>query len=349
MPAWFDPDEPAEVARTLTIELDRLRPQVALPGAVHTVLDLEELDPVHVDVVYVGTCTNGRHEDLKAVARLLKGQRVAHGLRLIVVPASRKVLEAALADGTVSTLVESGATLGPPGCGACIGRHMGVLAPGEVVCLHRQPQLQGTHGLRGGLDLPHVTRSRGTGRVDGNPGFRKPQHRAAGSTRMKLENRLWKFGDDINTDQIVPGRHAPYMTSEEELPGFAFIEARPEFAKGARAGDILVAGTNFGCGSSREYAPKALYLRGIRAIFARSFARIFYRNAWNLGLPLIEADVTSLEDGTLCEVDLEANLLRTEHTTVSFQPPSELAIEVWNAGGTLGYLKQYGHLPGALE
>ncbi|MFN2104750.1 MAG: homoaconitate hydratase, partial [Candidatus Promineifilaceae bacterium] len=89
-------------------------------------------------------------------------------------------------------------------------------------------------------------------------------------------SRIWKFGADIDTDQIVPGRYAPYMLKEgEDVKDYAFIEARPDFAADAQAGDIIVAGNNFGCGSSREYAPEALRRRRIAAIIAPSFARIF--------------------------------------------------------------------------
>ena len=97
-------------------------------------------------------------------------------------------------------------------------------------------------------------------------------------------SRVWKFGADVDTDQIVPGRYAPYMRPGEDVGGAAFIEARPEFNRAARPGDIIVAAENFGCGSSREYAPLALKRRQIAAIIAHSFARIFFRNAVNLGI-----------------------------------------------------------------
>jgi len=118
-------------------------------------------------------------------------------------------------------------------------------------------------------------------------------------------SRVWRFGDDVNTDQIVPGRYAPYMTSEAELRKYPFIEARPEFAATVQPGDLIVAGRNFGCGSSREYAPQALKMVGVGAIIAPGFARIFYRNALNLGLPVFEADLPWLEDGADATLDLE--------------------------------------------
>ncbi|MBM3188762.1 MAG: homoaconitate hydratase, partial [Chloroflexi bacterium] len=117
--------------------------------------------------------------------------------------------------------------------------------------------------------------------------------------------RVWLFGDNVDTDQILPGRYAPYMTSEADLGKYPFIEARPEFRETVAPGDVIVAGANFGCGSSREYAPRALVAVGIAAIIAPSFARIFFRNALNLGLPLFEADLRgALADGQSVTLDI---------------------------------------------
>jgi methanogen homoaconitase small subunit len=159
-------------------------------------------------------------------------------------------------------------------------------------------------------------------------------------------SRVWRFGDDINTDQIVPGRYAPIMTSEEELRKYPFIEARPEFAPNVRPGDIIVAGRNFGCGSSREYAPHALRLVGIGAIIAPGFARIFYRNALNLGIPLFEADLGWLEDGAVVQLDPERGILRTERGAISLPQPAAWMREVWRAGGLVPYVRQHGRFPG---
>ena len=158
--------------------------------------------------------------------------------------------------------------------------------------------------------------------------------------------RTWLFGDDVNTDLIVPGRYAPYMTSEDELRRFPFIEARPDFAPEVRPGDVIVAGPNFGCGSSREYAAKALALCELGAIFAPSFARIFFRNAMNLGLPLFEVDLRELGDGASVALDREDGSLVASGRRIELPRPNEFARELWNAGGLIPYFARHGRFPG---
>ncbi len=151
IPEWFRGlDGEAVYASTLEIDLGILTPRIARPGHPDDVSDLRELVGQPIDVVYIGTCTNGRHADLSAAARILHGRKVASHVRLIVVPASRQVLQAAISDGSLQSLVDAGAIIGPPGCGACIGRHMGVLAAGEV-CL-----FTGNRNFRGRMGSPEA-------------------------------------------------------------------------------------------------------------------------------------------------------------------------------------------------
>ncbi|HEU5015981.1 MAG TPA: 3-isopropylmalate dehydratase large subunit [Roseiflexaceae bacterium] len=150
VPEWLRVEEGATYCRTVEVDLDTLEPQVSAPNFVDNVKDLAELGRVPVDVVYLGTCTNGHYNDMAAAARILKGRRVANGVRLLVVPATSEALQQATEDGTLSTLLAAGAALGTPGCGACIGRHMGVLAPGET-CL-----FTGNRNFRGRMGSPEA-------------------------------------------------------------------------------------------------------------------------------------------------------------------------------------------------
>ena len=142
-------------------------------------------------------------------------------------------------------------------------------------------------------------------------------------------NRVWLLGADIDTDQIIAGRYSPYMTSEASLAQYAFCEHRPDFAPNVRPGDVIVAGKNFGCGSSREYAPRALKKCGIAAIIAPSFARIFFRNALNLGLPLFEVDLTGqLADGDQVRLDLAESQLETANGILALPSPPDFVRQI---------------------
>jgi methanogen homoaconitase small subunit len=160
--------------------------------------------------------------------------------------------------------------------------------------------------------------------------------------------RIWKFGSDVDTDQIVPGRYAPYMRPGADVGEAAFIEARPEFAQHFRPGDLIVALDNFGCGSSREYAVEALVRRQVGAVVALSFARIFYRNALNLGVRVYVAPevVHALHDGDAVTLDLAAQRIIRGGEMFLLPPLPAFAREILDAGGIVPYVKRYGRFPG---
>lgn len=132
VPDWVYPDDGARYIKEITIDLRSLTPRMSVPSYVDNVETVASLRGKRVDQVFIGTCTNGRLEDLHVAAAILKGRKVAANTRLLVIPASSEVLEQAMADGSLLTIIQAGATLSTPGCGPCMGRHQGVLAPGEV-------------------------------------------------------------------------------------------------------------------------------------------------------------------------------------------------------------------------
>jgi methanogen homoaconitase small subunit len=164
--------------------------------------------------------------------------------------------------------------------------------------------------------------------------------------------RVWLFGNDVNTDQIVPGRYAPYMLkNEDDLRKYPFVEARPDFAPAAQPGDVIVAGSNFGCGSSREYAPLALKMVRIGAIIAPLFARIFFRNALNLGIPCFTADLTqTVQDGQQIELDVTGGTITTaDGQRIELPTPPAFMREIWASGGIVTYYREHGRFPGEQE
>ena len=158
---------------------------------------------------------------------------------------------------------------------------------------------------------------------------------------------VWKFGNHVDTDQIVPGRFAPYMRPNEDVGTAAFIEAHPEFNANAKPGDIIVAGENFGCGSSREYAPLALKRREIGAIVAKSFARIFFRNAINLGIPIyISPEIAGqIEDQAEVEFNLAESWLKAGGSQFELPELPTFAQSIIAAGGVTSYVREHGRLP----
>ena len=149
--------------------------------------------------------------------------------------------------------------------------------------------------------------------------------------------RAWKFGDNIDTDAIIPGRFLT-IYDPKELAKHAFEGTRDEFAKKAQAGDIIVAGKNFGCGSSREHAPIALKGTGIQLVLARSFARIFFRNAINVGvLPLICSASTEIRDGAQVKVNFKEGYIEADGKKYRFEPVPEFLQRIIDAGGLVKY------------
>ena len=163
---------------------------------------------------------------------------------------------------------------------------------------------------------------------------------------MKVKGRAWKFGDDINTDIIISGKYKFKTLDMRELAKHAMEALDPRFSEKVKPGDILVAGKNFGCGSSREHAPRVLKELGLGVIIARSFARIFYRNAVNIGLPVVESPEASarISEGDQVEVDLEKGLIRnlTKGETYSFKPIPPALMEILKEGGLVEYLRKAG-------
>ncbi len=154
--------------------------------------------------------------------------------------------------------------------------------------------------------------------------------------------RVWKYGDNVNTDVIYPGRYTYQILKPEEMAKHALEDLDPEFAARVRPGDVIVAGKNFGCGSSREQAAACLKYAGVQAVIARSFARIYFRNAINLGLAVLQSDEAcdALEKGDTVDIDFAAGEIRSERGTFRFLPLPESVLGVLKAGGLLEYTKE---------
>lgn len=250
-----------------------------------------------VQAVFVGGAYGGFLKDMEILAKALRGKRIARGVRLSVAPASAEVYEEAASLGYLAAIMEAGGLVlsqcATPDYEARIGAAERMISND----IHNEA------GYAGGEVFLSSTRAAAeaalSGMLDGSerkeiapqkksmPCYREKKAEMQAPSARVLEGRVWKFGDDIDTDIIIPTQHLSYA-SWEEVKRHMFEPLRPELAREIREGDILVAGSNFGCGSSREQAAEVIATSGIRCIIAKSFARIFFRNAINNGVLLIE-------------------------------------------------------------
>jgi 3-isopropylmalate/(R)-2-methylmalate dehydratase small subunit len=159
-----------------------------------------------------------------------------------------------------------------------------------------------------------------------------------------LKGRALKLGDNITTDHIIPGRYAHLRSNLPELARHVLEDADPKFASRVKEGDFIVAGSNFGLGSSREHAPLVIKMAGVVAILAKSVARIFFRNAINLGLPVLICNTDKINDGDELEVDLKAGTVKdiTNGNRLTFGKIPEIMLAILDEGGLIPYIKKYG-------
>lgn len=159
---------------------------------------------------------------------------------------------------------------------------------------------------------------------------------------MIIKGKIWKFGDDVNTDEIIPARYLN-TSDPKELAKHTMEDIDADFMKKIKAGDIIVGGKNFGCGSSREHAPIAIKAAGISCVIAKSFARIFYRNSFNMGLPIIESEevVNDAKEGDELEVNINNGTIKnlSSGKTYNILPYPGFMQELIQSGGLMNYVK----------
>ncbi len=161
---------------------------------------------------------------------------------------------------------------------------------------------------------------------------------------MIIKGKAHKFGDNISTDLIAPGRYFHLRNNLSELAKHTLEDANPEFIKKVKSGDFIVAGKNFGMGSSREHAPTIIKLCGVGAILARSFARIFFRNAINIGLPVLECETEKIGQGDELEIDLTKGIIknRKKGLELIFRPLPRVMVNILRDGGLVKHIRKHG-------
>jgi 3-isopropylmalate dehydratase small subunit len=362
-PVYADPG--AAYARTETVDLSDLGPMVARPGHPEDVVELDEVRGRKIDSVFIGSCTNGRYEDLEEAAKILKGRRVARGVVLKVVPTTDAMWRRAMKEGLFDVFKDAGALISNAGCGGCAAGQVGQNGPGEVTVSTGNRNFAGKQG-KGEVYLasPAVAAASAVAGVLTDPGHMPAVQavREPAKTPLRvvpaaekgrpvpirtekkptvLEGRVWVIEkDNIDTDMIFHNRHLA-ITRLEEMGEHAFgnLAGWEDFSKKARPGDIVVTGANFGAGSSRQQAVDCFKALGVGAIVAKSFGAIYERNAINAGFPIVVSDLieTGIEDGEVVTLDLlKGEIRRADGSGVPAQPWPDVQASAYHRGGLLG-------------
>ncbi len=363
-PQSFEPvfaDSDAQYASEVSVNVEGLSPLCARPGHPDDVVAVKELDPTRVDSAFIGSCTNGRIEDLRAAAEVLRGRSVAPGVVLKIVPATDAVWRACLDEGLMAVFKEAGALVGNAGCAGCAAGQIGQNGPGEVTVSSGNRNFPGKQG-KGEVYLASpetaaasavagvlVTKTQlESGNIPQRPG-RPPVKDVATAPAAKqaarpetLTGRAWVVDvESIDTDMIYHNRHLT-ETDPAKMGQYAFgnLPGWEDFPQRAAPGDIVVTGANFGCGSSRQQAVDCFKSLGVAALVARSFGAIYERNAINNAFPALALDWKpgEIETGDQLELNLASGEVKnvTKKTTLRARPMSEVEMDIYRRGGLLG-------------
>ncbi len=354
---WADPD--ANYIDQMEINLDELVPLVAAPHHVDNVKSLAEVAGTPVQQGLIGTCTNGRIEDIREAAKIIAGKKIKPGFQLLVIPASREIYQQAMEEGLVSQLLEAGANFLSSSCGPCLGTGQGIPADGVTVISTANRNFKGRMGNPNAeiyLASPvAVACSALTGAITDPRSI--PQKdvfvtgRAESSTPEidegddRYHSGVWNYADqnNLNTDQMFAGNLTYNVLSSdgEAIMPHLFAGFDPSFSKRVQSGDMIMAGHNFGCGSSREHPSVGLAYAGVKGIIVKSVNRIFYRSAINQGLTLIvhpEA-VDAYRNGDKVEVSFDEGLITVGDSRFSFEPLPEKLMDIIAKKGLVNWIQ----------
>ena len=354
---WADPD--ATYLSTIEIDLTKIFPVVAAPHHVDNVKAVAEVRGTKIHQALIGTCTNGRLQDLREAAAVLKGQKVPKFMQLQVIPASKDIFMQAMKEGLIEIFMEAGANVLSSSCGPCLGTGQGIPADNTNIISTANRNFKGrmgnsassvylaspatvaTSALKGEIADP-----RGVEAADKFP-YHAPQSATVdikdGEDRFSAG--AWNYADvdNLNTDQMFAGNLTYNVQSSEpeKIMPYLFKGFDNSFSERVKAGDVIMAGANFGCGSSREHPSVGLAFAGIKAVVCKSVNRIFYRSSVNQGLPilLVPEAVDAYKQGDLVEIDFANGFVIVNGTKYGFAPLPAKLMEIFEAKGLVNYVK----------
>jgi 3-isopropylmalate/(R)-2-methylmalate dehydratase large subunit len=351
-------DKQADYERVIEIDIDRMGPQISRPGHPEDVVDVSVVKGKKIDSGFIGSCTNGRIEDMRAAASILRNRRIAPGRVLKIVPATFAIWSQCLDEGLLKIFTDAGALVGSAGCAGCADGQIGQTGKDEVSVSTGNRNFAGKQG-KGDIYLA----SPATAAASLVTGFittaneisekpvqvdipaAKPKAVKMGVKRVSLpltiEGRAWVIKrDNVDTDMIFHNRYLS-ITNIDEMGQYSFdnLKGYENFARQAKKGDIVFVGKNFGCGSSRQQAVDCFKSLGIGAIVAESFGAIYERNAINSAVPILVADglVNRVGDGDEISIDFMTGEIKNKTRGESYlaKPFSKAQIEIYERGGLL--------------
>ena len=352
-------DEGAKYAKEIEIDLNEIYPLVAAPHHVDNVKAVSEVQGKKVHQGVIGTCTNGRLEDIRIATEILDGKQIAEGFQLIVIPASQKIYLQAIEEGLITKLINAGATVLSASCGPCLGTGQGIPADGFTVISTANRNFKGRMGNKESeiyLASPAtVAYTALKGQISDPRGKeykdKFPYQKEASSTveiqagdNRKLGN-VWNYADadNINTDQMFAGNLTYNVLSSdpEAIMPHLFVGFDENFPKNVATGDIVIAGENFGCGSSREHPAVGLAHAGVKAVIVKSSNRIFYRSCINQGLALIVNPeiVDNYTAGDKVDLDMENGAIIINDKEFKFTPLPEKLMKIIEKKGLVNWIK----------
>ena len=356
-PVLADPD--AVYADVLELDAGDFTTMVSRPGKPHDAIPLDEVRGTLIDSVFIGSCTNGRIEDMRAAARVLEGRKVAEGVVLKIVPCTDRVWNMCLEEGIIEIFKDARALVSNPGCAGCAAGQVGQNGPGEVSVSSGNRNFPGKQGMgEVYLASPEVAAASAVSgiitspdQISENPPVREiktnqqplkssPARSSKEKKPVQITGRVWLIKlDDIDTDMIYHNRHLA-ITDIAEMGKHAFgnLDGYESFATKAGEGDIIIAGRNFGAGSSRQQAVDCFKSLGVGCIIARSFGSIYERNAINAAFPILisqDTDKLDLSDGDSVSVDIgSGEIINLENKkSIKANPFSEVQMEIYQNGG----------------
>jgi len=352
-------DKNAQYVALKEFDLSNVVPLISRPGHPEDVVQVNELEEVKIDSAFIGSCTNGRFSNMKAVADILRDRQVAPGVVLKIVPTTRKIWLQCLEQGIIDIFMKAGALVGNAGCAGCAKGQIGQNGPGEVSISTGNRNFAGKQG-KGDVYLasPETVAASAvsgvittennilsTPKVHKISHYQKPEREKTTQKEEKkpveIQGRVWVIDrNNIDTDMIFHNRYLT-ITDVEEMGQYAFdnLKGWEDFSDKAKKGDIIVTGANFGAGSSRQQAVDCFKSLGIQAIIAKSFGAIYERNGINSGFPLLTGDLISsgIDNGEKINVNFKTGQVTRLKTGERIQtnPFSEIQMEIYQKGDLL--------------